>query len=81
MTDHSDVGAPRTRADLAEIIEARRLKVELEVLQCAYDTMADDMKAMFARIARGEQVELRYPDGTVVPVTRARRRESGGDGQ
>lgn len=74
MADHINISAPRRRHELQERITAQQMKAEMEILRNAYDDMASDLDSIFTRIARGEQVELHYPDGTIVPITKARRR-------
>lgn len=74
MADHINIAAPRKRYELEERLQREQMQTEIRVLQEAYDSLASDMDAIFTRIARGEQAELHYPDGQVIPITRARRR-------
>lgn len=78
MIENANVSAPVLRSDLQGEIENAQRTAEMAILRSRYDTMAADLDVIFTRIARGEQVELRYADGTVVPITRARRRGSEG---
>lgn len=77
MADHINIHAPQKRYDLQDELARAHMEAEMTVLRNRYDKMADDLDAIFTRIARGEQVELHYPDGTMVPITRARRRNAG----
>ena len=82
MADHINIAAPKKRHELEDRLWRERMQTELKVLQEAYDKLASDMDSIFTRIGRGEQVELRYPDGQVIPITKARRRgdKDGGHG-
>lgn len=74
MADHINISAPRDRDALRDRIEKAQMKAELETLRIHYDSMVENLDSIFTRIARGEQVELHYPDRTVIPITRARKR-------
>lgn len=74
MADHINIRLPCRRSELQESIASAQMKIEMELLRNAYDDMRGELESIFTRIARGEQVELHYPDGTVVPITKARRR-------
>lgn len=74
MADHINISAPRKRYEMQDEIARAHMEAEMKLLQARYDGMASDLDAIFTRIARGEQVELHYPDGTVVPITKARKR-------
>jgi len=74
MADHINISAPRMRYELQDQLETAKMRAELDTLRMHYDSRANDLASIFNRIARGEQVELHYPDGTVIPITRARKR-------
>lgn len=77
MPDHINIHMPRTRDVLQDAIGRAQLEAEMKVLRTNYDKMAGDLEAIFTRIGRGDQVELHFPDGNVVPITRARPRKAG----
>ena len=81
MADHINISAPRSRSELQERIGAEQAKAEMTILRSAYDDMASNLDSIFTRIARGEQVELHYPDGKVILVTKAKPRKAGEDGE
>lgn len=74
MADHINIRPPVSLLDMQERIANAKVRAELETLQRHYNDMASNLESIFNRIARGEPVELHYPDGTVIPITRARRR-------
>lgn len=81
MADHINISAPRRRHEMRDDIARAQMEAEMKLLKDGYDDMAGDLDAIFTRIARGEQVELHYPDGTVVPITKARPRKAGEGGE
>lgn len=76
MADHNNIRSPRDRMDLEERLQRERLEAELTVLREAYDDLRGDLDAIFTRIGRGDQVDLQFPDGEIVTITRARPRKS-----
>ncbi|RWB67598.1 hypothetical protein [Mesorhizobium sp.] len=74
MADHINIHAPRDRYDLRAEIELAHMKAEMALLQQRYDKMESDLDSIFTRIARGDQVELHYPNGEIVLITKARKR-------
>jgi hypothetical protein len=74
MPDHINIHPPRRRDELEDRLKFERVQVELTVLREAYDELRGDMDSIFTRIGRREQVELHYPDGEIVLITRAKPR-------
>lgn len=69
MADHINIHHPgnidnRMRA----AIETAELKARVSVLERYLMGAQSDLDAIFTRIARGEVVELHYPDGRVIVV-------------
>lgn len=81
MADHINISAPRHRYEMQDAIARAHMEAEMKLLQMHHDKMADDLDSIFTRIARGEQVELHYPDGKVILVTKAKPRKAGEDGE
>lgn len=81
MADHINIRPPRDLFEMEDRMAKARLEAEMKVLQAAYEKVCADLDSIFTRIARGDQVELHYPDGQVVLITRARKRGSGDGGE
>lgn len=75
MTDHINITHPDSRDRWMHYRrEIERLKADLTLTNSMLMEVQGDLSSIFTRIQRGEQVELHYPDGTVIPITKARRR-------
>lgn len=81
MADHINISWPRQLWEMEDRVAKAKLEAEMRVLQTAYEAMASNLDAIFTRIARGDQVELHYPDGKVILVTKAKPRKAGEDGE
>lgn len=69
MADHMNIHHPNGRRDrLRAAIEVAELKARLSVLETTLLNMEDDLEAIFTRIAKGERVELHYPDGEIIRI-------------
>jgi len=77
VADHINIRAPRDLFEMEDRFQKARLEAEMKVLQTAYETVRADLDSIFTRIGRGEQVELHYPDGKVVLITKAKKRGNG----
>lgn len=60
----------------SEIAEAQR-NAKIEILERAHNKAILQLAAIFDGIGRNEQVELVYPNGEMVLITKARKRERG----
>lgn len=67
---------PRLDALTTEIARAQDA-AKLKFLERAVERLTGELAEIFDGIARGEHVELAYPDGSIITITRARNR--GGD--
>lgn len=78
MNDHVNIQHPDSyRRMVEEKSEIEALKVRIKILEQANAGLSSNLDAIFNRIARGDQVELHYPDGSVVLITKARKRNAG----
>lgn len=69
MADHINITHPdRYREWRRNDIETAKLKAEIEVLERSVTALSSDLDAIFTRIASGDEVELHYPDGSVIVV-------------
>ena len=50
-------------------LKIKKLEVELEHLREWYDSLSNNLTAIFTRIERGDPAELHYPDGRVFVIT------------
>lgn len=73
MADVS-IAHPGRTSDEIERIERAKMRAEMEHLQGRVERLSSDMAAIFDAIANGEQIDLQYPDGRVLTVTRAKKR-------
>lgn len=71
------ISHPGRPSDQLAAIEHVKQRAEMEHLQCRVEQLSLDLAAIFDGIRDGGPVELTYPDGTVVPITKARRRGAG----
>jgi hypothetical protein len=67
---------PGRTIDEIDRIERAKMRAEMEHLQKRVERLSTDMAAIFDGIDRGEQVDLQYPSGEVVTITRARPRKT-----
>lgn len=73
MADHINIQDPERRGVDSQMyrdrLEVDKLKVELNQLRLWYDTLVNDLSAIFNRIERGDPAELHYRDGRVFVIT------------
>lgn len=70
MVDVINLRHPGGHSDMQAQLE----KVRGEVLERLNKQLLDDIGAIYDGIRRGDQVELTYPDGEVILITKARPR-------
>lgn len=72
-----DISHPGHMSDIEGRLAAAKLKVENDFMRSELERANITLRSIFDSIARGEQIDLRYDDGTVVTITRARPRKGG----
>ncbi|PWJ88433.1 hypothetical protein C8D77_111156 [Mesorhizobium loti] len=72
---------PQRVSDLQERIARAQVDAKMTVLEQMIDRMHCQLQSIFDGIGRNEQVELVYPDGEVVLITKARPRKAGEGGE
>lgn len=75
------VSHPERVSDLQERVAKAQVDAKMTVLEQMIDRMHSQLQSIFDGIARGGQVELVYPDGEVVLITKARPRKTGEGGE
>lgn len=75
MTDM--ITFPPRKSDVQLEIENAQLKAKMDVLERTTERVTSHLASIFDGIARGDQVELQYPDGQTVLITKARKRGTG----
>ncbi len=68
------VNHPGNYNDQAMILDRAKMKLELDHMRERNETLSHLIDQIFDGIARGEQVELVYKDGTTRTITRAKPR-------
>lgn len=68
---------PGRMSDQVAAIEAATRRAEMDVLQTRLQEAIESLANIFDSIARGEKVDLTYPDGQIITITRARNRGEG----
>lgn len=67
MADHINIHHPGPREErMRRAIEIAELKARIATMEGYMLDMEGDLGAIFTRIQRGDNVELHYPDGTVI---------------
>lgn len=79
MVETVTVGHPGRYSDVDASMRAAQLKARNVVLEETVAKLIHDLAAIHDSIKRGEQVDLIYPDGEVITITRARKRTAGDD--
>ncbi|MDG4887616.1 MAG: hypothetical protein E5V67_22820 [Mesorhizobium sp.] len=79
MTDQ--VTAPLRLSDLQASIARAQIEAKMDVLERTNERLTLHLQSIFDGIGRNEQVELIYPNGEVVLITKARKRDRGEGGE
>lgn len=82
MADHSNINHPDmderwSNGDLA----SAKLAVEVAHWKVRYQGVAQDLDAIFTRIANGQTVELHYQNGTMIVIQAVKDGEAPNDGR
>ncbi|MES0071857.1 hypothetical protein [Mesorhizobium sp. M0058] len=75
------VSHPPRLSDLQASIARAQLDAKMTILEQMNERLTLQLQSIFDGIARGGQVELVYPDGEVVLITKARPRKTGEGGE
>jgi hypothetical protein len=72
---------PPRISDLQFRIAQAQTQAKMDLLERANETLTFQLQVIFDGIGRNEQVELVYPNGEVVLITKARKRDRGEGGE
>lgn len=75
------VTAPPRLSEMQLEVSRAQLAAKMEVLERVNERLTLHLQWIFDGIGRNEQVELVYPNGEVVLITKARKRERGEGGE
>ncbi len=75
------ISHPQRASDVQERIARAQADAKMTVLEQMIERMHFQLQSIFDGIGRGDQVELVYPDGEVVLITKARPRKAGEGGE
>ncbi|RUV63678.1 hypothetical protein EOA64_08270 [Mesorhizobium sp. M1A.F.Ca.IN.022.02.1.1] len=76
----NEVAHPPRISDLQLRIAQAQTQAKMDLLERAKESLTSQLTTIFDGIGRNEQVELIYPNGEVVLITKARpRRGEGGE--
>ncbi|WP_027163409.1 hypothetical protein [Mesorhizobium sp. WSM1293] len=77
----NEVSHPPRISDLQLRIAQAQTQAKMDLLERANETLTNQLTTIFDGIGRNEQVELIYPSGEVVLITKARPRRAGEGGE
>lgn len=75
------VSHPPRISDLQARIAQAQTQAKMDLLERANEILTLQLTAIFDGIGRNEQVELVYPNGELVLITKARPRKAGDGGE
>ncbi len=81
MADHVNIADPDSRGNYwGDRLFIAKLEAELKCAQAERDHYRDNLDAVFTRIARGEEAQLNYRDGSVIRIAAASPPKTEGEG-
>ncbi len=75
------IAYPPRASEIQMAVSQAQTQAKMELLEREYERLSMQLSSIFDGIGRNEQVELVYPDGEVVLITKARPRKAGEGGE